>query len=385
MSEQLDRLRTLLGGRTPPGQERGVLALLGEATPEELNALLEGIEVDELFAAIDDRLWGPSHHRELVELLAYQRRADLSLPNQAAVVHALQVGATDRTDEEAIRDILLAAHGRDLTRLKDELGLFADHRDLEALVYSDVDDLGIREAILDHIASEAVGLDIGEVKILSDIDDTVKSAIHEKRVARGEIYPGVTAFYQALNVGLEDEPFSYGDLTFVTARPGDALGLIESSSKASLQRAGISNLSVMTGSLFALHSRDAMADRKMENIAHYRALFPEYGLVFIGDSGQGDVIVGRTMRETYPEAVRGIFIHDVVDTSTGERELHAAEGIEFFDTYPAAARAARQLDLVSPAGLDLVVTEARAGVDATRFSSPGAEQEWRRFLAADIA
>ncbi len=46
-----------------------------------------------------------------------------------------------------------------------------------------------------------------------------------------------------------------------------------------------------------------MAARKIANIAHYRQLFPEYRLVFIGDSGQGDVRrSANSLRERFADA-----------------------------------------------------------------------------------
>lgn len=90
-----------------------------------------------------------------------------------------------------------------------------------------------------------------------------------------------------------------------------------------------------------------MADRKMENIRRYHQLFPEYGLVFVGDSGQGDVEVGRQMLADLGDAVRGVFIHDVNETALDQPAAHPDEGIAYFDSYIAAAAAAWQAGIIS--------------------------------------
>mgnify|MGYP003594499888 CR=1 FL=1 len=173
--------------------------------------------------------------------------------------------------------MLLAVGGTELTRLKNELNLRTDRHDLEALVFDDNDDDAIRQEILDHIAREAqvVG-QLDERKVLCDIDDTVKSAIHDDRWPRGTVYPGILALLEALDVGPADEPFSRGDLTFVTARPTDVFGLMERTSHEALTKAGISARTVLTGSFFALRTHAAMAGKKLANINDYRLLFPEY-------------------------------------------------------------------------------------------------------------
>lgn len=64
-----------------------------------------------------------------------------------------------------------------------------------------------------------------------------------------------------------------------------------------------------------LLSNGSMAEKKIDNLRKYMQLFPEYGVVWIGDSGQGDVVVAHQLVEDArakhlpPPAC---FIHDVV-------------------------------------------------------------------------
>ena len=65
-------------------------------------------------------------------------------------------------------------------------------------------------------------------------------------------------------------------------------------------------------SLLALLSKEAMAEHKVHNIDHYRQLFGEYQLLFVGDSGQADVLVAEHLVTRHPEAIRLVLIHDVI-------------------------------------------------------------------------
>ncbi len=62
-------------------------------------------------------------------------------------------------------------------------------------------------------------------------------------------------------------------------------------------------------------SHGSMADKKLDNMHLYMQLFPEYQYVWVGDSGQGDVIVAKALVASF--RAKGltpplIFIHDVV-------------------------------------------------------------------------
>jgi hypothetical protein len=385
MTEKTALLRALIEGPTDVAEERSALALLRGATTAELNEMIVGNEMHRLFGSLDNRLVGPDHRSELIQLLARDRRRELSVMSAAGVIYALQRGRTGREDETAIRDMLLATHGEELTRLKNQINARADIHDLEGLVFSGIDDAELRREILDHIAAEAATLHVDEAKILSDLDDTAFCRLHDRRYPKGTLYPGLLALYDALDAGPHDDPFSVGDLTFVTARPTDAFGLIESATRGSLRRAGIAQSSVITGSFLTLLSHDLMAGKKLANVEHYHALYPEYDLVFLGDSGQGDVILSEQLWKRFPGTLRAAFIHDVVDTPEEERARYAAEQIFFHDTYAGCALKAHELGLISRAGLDRVVAETRAGLDAIEWDSPEQERRIRDLVDRDAA
>ncbi|MCG8654127.1 phosphatase domain-containing protein [Yimella sp. RIT 621] len=299
-------------------------------------------------------------------------------------IHRLQEGWTRRHEEREIVDIFCSVHGEELTQLKNALNRRDDHHDLEELIFGDIDDESVRERVLDHFAAQAEPLGRLGVKVLSDIDDTVFPMIHETRYPHGHfLVPGSLAFLQALDDGPTESPWSRGDLTFLTARPEIAFGLIESNSKDVLRKAGVASSSLLAGSLMNLHSKDAMADGKVANFAHYRKLFPEYGVVFVGDSGQGDVLVGQRVRTDYPDAVSAVFIHDVVGTPAARREELAASGVHVFETYIGAAMKAYSLGLVSLDNVKRVVTESLAALDDIDWETAEQEASTRKLLQRD--
>jgi uncharacterized protein DUF2183 len=287
---------------------------------------------------------------------------------KAALVRALQLGRTGSKDEAKILEIFLGTHGKALTELKNMLEESGDHRDLLQLLYSDIDDVVIRESILSHFAGQASPT--GEVKVLSDIDDTFYANWKDERYPKGTIYPGVRQFYRELG----------GDLTFVTARPNDRVGLIENRTREMLLSKGLERVTVLTGSFMHLLGNDSIAEKKLENFVRYAKLFPEYGFVFVGDSGQGDATFGKGMIESEPERVRAVFIHDVVDTPEAERQRMRGEGIFLFDTYAGAASIAERRGLMSPDSVRRVIESAREELAAISFPA----EDQRKARAYDL-
>ncbi|WP_040157692.1 phosphatase domain-containing protein [Nigerium massiliense] len=383
-SRNLDLIQELLAGRTSVAEEARIIEILRGVDADDLNLILTEIDADRFVAGVDDHLFFPDHRSQLFELLVARQR-ELELKARAAVIHALQTGPTRLWAERIVADLICGVTGETLTHLKNTLNARRDVHDLEGLVFSDIGDEGVRKRILDHIAAQAASVQPHEAKVLSDIDDTAFAKLHDDRYPRGTVYPGVAAFYEALDEGPDDEPFSMGDLTFLTARPMDAFGLIEASSHRALINAGIGTSSVLSGSFTGLLSKDLMAARKLLNVRHYRLLYPEYDIVFVGDSGQGDVTVAEGLYREYPDTVTAVFIHDVVDTAEAVRAEHGAHGIHFFDTYPGAATTAYELGLISAAGLREVLAETDAGLDTIAWGNPEQEAAARALTARDVA
>ncbi|MFC7487278.1 diacylglycerol kinase family protein [Knoellia sp. CPCC 206453] len=308
------------------------------------------------------------------------------LADLANALHRSRRWSSDHAREHLVRDAFLSLQGADLTRFKSLLSAGSDHRDLEHLVFDVVDDPGARRDILDHIATQAAAIDdLPDLHVLSDIDDTLRSALHDKRYPRGTVYPGVIALYRALDAGRSGDPTTPGDLTFVTARPMDPFGLIEQHTRRGLRDLGLPPHAVLSGTFDGLRSHDSMAGAKIENFERFRLLMPETHVVFIGDSGQGDIEVGRRMLAADPDAVRLVLIHDVVALADEERAALRSEGIVIVDTPVGGAVEAYAAGLVSSAGLASVVEAAERDLAHIRWESPAQERATTALVERDLA
>lgn len=377
MTGLTSQLSELLSGRTTAAYT--VLHLLSGAETAELNKTLPELSGPELFRTVER-----DEQAALMLLLGRDRRDELESQALAHVVHGLQSVRRTPLRDEILVELLTSRRGTELTRVKNRINTAEDHQDLEDLVFVDLPQHA-RDRVLQHFAAEAATTSVADVKILSDIDDTVFCKLRDRRWPRGMIYPGVLATFDALDLGPHDEPFDRGDVTFVTARPADAWGLVENHSRTALRRAGVSKLSVLSGSLLALLSKEAMAEYKVRNIDHYRQLFGEYQLLFLGDSGQADILVAEHLIDRHPESVRLVLIHDVAGTGPTERERHAQQGIHFHDTYIGAAVIAYQHDLISRTGLERVAREAVGGFSHIRWDSTAQRDRMRNLFERDLA
>lgn len=382
-SEMALLVRTLVEGHTDADDEANLLRLLGSLPADELNVVLQRVDLENLFDSVDNRVFGPDNADKLIELLTRTRLAELEPASVAAVIHGMQSGRTSPAQERAIRDVLLSFSGHELTALKNALGDYKDRHDLEGLLYYGIDQDEVRQQILDHFAA-SVPDDIGdEVKVLCDIDDTVFCKLHDERYPKGVVYPGILALLDALDDGPDGEPYSRGDLSFITARPGDVFGLIETHSRSTLRKAGIADLDLLGGTFRALLGKRAMAKGKVANIVHYREMFPEYHVMFIGDSGQGDPLVGEQIHEQFGD-IKLVLIHDVVVSGDEVRDAAAAKHVTYIDTYVGGAVVARELGLISDAGLQHVIDESVAALATIPWESDGQRAAIEELIQRDI-
>lgn len=304
---------------------------------------------------------------------------------KAARVLELQKGHTGGRDEWELLELFLGVRGEELTALKNAVDLGGEHHDLVKLVFHDIDSAAIREQLLAHIGSAHDRRPYPPVKVLSDIDDTFLANWKDRSFPPKTVYPGVIPFYRELDRGPHDEPDREGDLTFVTARPSDRLGVIENMTLETLRSFGIRGACVLGGAFRRLVGNASIARGKYENFERYLALFPEYDFVFVGDSGQGDAVFGRKLVQEHGEVVRGVFIHDVVGTPPEERERWRAEGVVFFDTYVGAALEAWHRGLIQAEGLRRVIEQARSSLRQIEFGDDAMRSARVREQESDIA
>ena len=383
---KLAQLRGLMRGITGQSDEKQILDLFRSASPGELNQLLGRMprnELHELMGDMDNHLFGPKNHDAFLGVLSKERLGDLSVDSRAKVIDALQYHRTDSKSEEAVRDIFLGTQGSALTALKNAVDAGGDYHDLQQLVFHDIDNAGIRSQLLDHFAKQAQPT--GQVKVLSDIDDTFYVNPKDHSYPSKTVYPGVRAFYSELDKGAGALPDREGDLTFLSARPYDRAGIGESMTRSMLDENGVKNATVLSGDFLHLIGNSSIADKKFDNWQQYRQLFPEYKSVFIGDSGQGDAIFGAKAVSTAPSDMKAVFIHNVTNMSPEDRQAMAQKGVFVFDTYVGAATEAFRRGLITREGLERVASSASVELDTVHFDSQEQRAARKAELDRDIA
>ncbi|WNG54921.1 DUF2183 domain-containing protein [Archangium gephyra] len=383
-ARKLQSLRSSMTGHTDRTEERRILELFAGATAAELNYLLLNVDLDALLGDVDDRVVGPDNLTALLELLCVKRAPELGLPLRAALITALQKGRTPGLAERMVRALFLGLRGRELSEFKNLLDGRGNSHDLQQLLFHDVDDASIRQDILTHIQREAAAAPSGENKVLSDIDDTFLANWKDTRYPPKTVYPGVLQFYRELDRGPGIIPGREGDLTFISARPQDPLGLIEDRTLATLREHGVSSAVMLSGAFTHLLGNARIATMKFENFSRYLQLYPEYGFVFTGDSGQGDVAFGERMLTEHPDAVRAVFIHDVVDTPESVRMTWRGKRVFFFDTYIGAAVEAFEVGVIARDGVARVARAAQEDLARVPFSSESQRQSRVAELERDL-
>ena len=163
----------------------------------------------------------------------------------------------------------------------------------------------------------------------------------DRRYAKGTLYPGVVAFYDAL----KQEPFATTQvpITTLSARPDPLVGLAEEASLRGIRELTANRLSPsgqsgafkssVIGTLETLvrasnrpylqrlsdrvpfNEEDKIGEVKFANCQQFCAVFPEYQYVFVGDSGQADALTAQLLTNGQMAAgmARPIttFIHDL--------------------------------------------------------------------------
>ena len=364
--QALERLQGLMEGPTSVVDEGEIIRIFTDVSPETFDHLLSSIDLEALLEDVDDHTPAPANQCFLLDELT-KRIKDTSLRNRGRLIDALQYGPTDADHERYIRDIFVAHQGLELTDLKRHIERGDDDQDLHKLLYSDIDDDAVRARILDHFADHMEPT--GEVKVLSDIDDTLYCSINDARYPSDTLYPGILALYRELDRGPHPDAQPEGDLAFLTARPGDRTGFVENWTQGVLAQHGLRNAVVLAGDFLSLTSHQAMAERKLQNFTEYCALYPEFHFVFLGDSGQGDAILGRSLQEQYADRVELVVIHDVANTSDADRAAAAARGVVYCDTDLGAALAALDAELIGTPGLARVAAAFVDDLAAVEFDS----------------
>ena len=209
--------------------------------------------------------------------------------------------------------------------------------------------------------------------------------------------------------GAGSPPPPLSGLVFLSARPAV---FKESTLRAAVRILGgaASPRAILCGTLVTSITNASMAAKKAENFAAYAALYPEFRVVWLGDSGQGDLAAGVRMLELHAAwrrdaeasaaaavlaaadagATSGsmaaqlrwllpppplVLIHDICGSAQRPsvpplaRATWRARGVHIFDSYVEAAAVCYEAGLLPAAGVRRVVDAATAGLAATNFAN----------------
>lgn len=314
--------------RTGARQEGKVLTILRSLNPQALAGTLDSVEIPRLLASLDDRFWGPDSRRELLRLLVPAVEF-LAIETKADLISSLARGRTDLRDEQTIARLFLSETGERLTRLKLDVDQARDGHDLLHILYHDIDSADLRFDLIHHFQTQSLSGPLRHsagLRVVSDIDDTIFSSLHDSRFKRGTIYPGVLELLSELS------PYAP---VFLTARPELANSLFERVTHRQLTRYGLEGCTVLSGRLPGLLGHRRMAEQKARTLTQYCELYPEFRFIFIGDSGQGDMALSLSLLGRKPSPIERAFIHKLADHHPGSVSNHPA--IQTFDSYAHAA------------------------------------------------
>lgn len=342
-----------------------------------LSHRLLSLAVSLLVGLLASSLVGCLHFRPLDQPLGDD------IGERAALIDKLSHGLFTKREQILVVKVLLASHGEDLSRLKSLIDKGSDGATLHRLIYRDITDETLREAILAHFARETRSSDLQpsrppreKVRVLSDIDDTLLRSLCDERYKKHALFPGVLEFYRALSIGpraRDTEATNPGEVTFFSARPREIAG----ASYSSVLNPLFARHSALIGIYSLLPAAQAFpgianvhevqAFAKFRNFVQWAALYPESDFVFIGDSGQGDMLSGELMLYHQPERMKAVFVHQIVTDgkhgvfcpyprSANDLDRNVSK-VFFFDTYVGAAAQAHEWGLISDESLFLVAKE----------------------------
>jgi phosphatidate phosphatase APP1 len=155
--------------------------------------------------------------------------------------------------------------------------------------------------------------------VISDLDDTVvkTGATSLLRMARNTFlsnartrvpFPGVAAFYRALQKGAGESPFN--PVFYVSSSPWNLHDLL--TEFLTLQKIPIGPLMLRDWGMNAQESMPTgHAGHKLGAIRRIMDLFPALPFILIGDSGQEDPEIYHRVVHDYPDRVLAVYIRNV--------------------------------------------------------------------------
>lgn len=210
--------------------------------------------------------------------------------------------------------------------------------------------------------------------VISDLDDTVvkTGATSILRMARTTFlsnartrvpFPGVAAFYRALQKGAGESPFN--PIFYVSSSPWNLHDLL--TEFLTIQKIPIGPLLLRD---WGLNANETLATRhaghKLAGIRRIMDLFPSLPFILIGDSGQEDPEIYHRVVHDYPDRILAVYIRNVKPHPTrvesirklGDEVQKAGSVLMLTDDTLAAARDAASKGWITEAALGEVAEGA---------------------------
>ena len=336
-------IQDILTKKTRAKDESLILETLRPLEARALGATLDELDLTRLLSALDDRRWGPKSRKEFLRILA-PAVPHLSVESKAKLIRGLAKGPQEASAESTITHLFRSEQAERLSQLKLLVDCSRDGKDLLNIIYLFIQSADLRYDILQHFLGAAhKGDEPAELRVVSDIDDTIYSSLKDIRYPKGTIYPGVLELLSQLS------PLPP---VFLTARPELIASLFERVTHKQMARYGIEKCTVLSGSLPGLMGHRRMAEQKARTLISYRELYPEYRFIFIGDSGQGDMALAESLLNRRDNVLDHAFIHKLAPDQPGSRSNHTQ--IHVFEDYPTAATILNSLGYLTPAQVQAV-------------------------------
>ena len=165
------------------------------------------------------------------------------------------------------------------------------------------------------------------------------------------------------------------DVTYITARPHGYRGVVAALTRRRLRLAGLSEKpQVMLGDISGLLGNKRIAQKKFTNFCEFKLLYPEYNFVLVGDTGQGDALLGKLIFQHFPDQLKGVFLHNISTNEKtgdgGEKSTYTRDmNFHFFKTYIGSATSAYKHHLIDGHGLVLTASATLEEFSLKNFSN----------------
>lgn len=206
-------------------------------------------------------------------------------------------------------EILLDTKGFQLIYLKKMIDYDRNLPNLEYFVFTLIPFDNERNKLLVHFLNEAHELKrngFDKYALISDIHDTVYPS-HYDNLSENEKFNVLNENGSYKNINVFHDCFEY--LVFITSIPFNKLNYIKVNE--TLDNFSISERSICMGKLWKNWQNKSRMAKKMRTIKNIIQIYPEYKFIWVGDSGESDCDIGKSIMDISIGQIPLILIHKI--------------------------------------------------------------------------